>query len=124
MRRLHRGSESGHTHIKGLLALLLFVALIYCVVKVVPAYVNNYEFQDSLQTEARFALANRRTQEDIRQDVLKKAKELGLPLADKDVLVTLVGDTVSISTNYSVLIQLPGYHFELQFHPRADNHSI
>lgn len=99
--------------------------MVFSAVKIVPAYVTNYELQDSIETAARFAIANRKTAEDLQNDVFKKIRELGVNASLKDVHVQMTGDGyVAINLTYSVPINLPGYQFELHFNPHADNRSI
>jgi hypothetical protein len=92
----------------------------------VPVYFANYEFQDSIESESKFALTGypKKNVEDVRNDVLNKAKELGIP-ADKDaVRVAIDNGSVAIGLDYTVPIDLAVYQFTLQFHPHADNHTI
>lgn len=99
-------------------------ALVFSAVKIVPAYVNNYQLQDSMETEARFAGANRKAEADIRQDVWKKVQELGIPVKQDDIRVSVVEGAVQISLNYSIPVDLQVYRFNLDFHPHADNRTI
>jgi len=98
--------------------------MIFAAWKIVPPYFANYQFQDSLETEARFAIANRRAEDDIRTDVFKKMQELGIPGKKDDIRVTQSDGLVTISLNYSVPIDLQVYQFKLDFHPHADNRTI
>jgi hypothetical protein len=103
------------------LAMMLFAA-----VKIAPVYFANYQFQDSLESESRFALTGypKKSADDVRDDIWKKAKELGIP-ADKDAIhVALDNGSVDLGLDYSVPIDLAFYQFTLQFHPHADNHTI
>ena len=56
-----------------------------------PVYVNNYEFQDALESEARFAITNRKAPDDIRNDVWKKVVELQIPVDKKDIQIKFPG---------------------------------
>ena len=120
----NRNRERGGAKINLLLTVLIVGALIFSAVKVVPAYVNNYELQDSMETEARFAGANRKAEADIRQDVWKKVQELGIPAKQDDLRVSLVEGAVQISLSYSIPVDLQVYRFNLEFHPHADNRTI
>jgi hypothetical protein len=123
--RFERKSERGGALLKTILAVCIVGGMIFTGIKVVPAYMSNYELQDSIQTAARFAMANRRTPDDLKDQVFKKVRELGLNVRRDDIQVTIAPDGfVSISLSYSVPVDLPGYQFQLQFHPHADNRSI
>lgn len=95
-------------------------------VKIAPPYVDNYQLQDAMNTEAEFALSGypRKTPDDIRQDISKEAQDLGIPANPQDIQLDTSNGNVSISLDYSVPINLYVYQFTLQFHPHADNHTI
>ena len=103
---------------------MVVAAFIFAAIKIVPAYVNNYELQDAMETEARFAGANRKVEADIRQDVWKKIQELGIPAKPDDIRVSYVEGSVQISLSYTIPVNLQVYSFSLDFHPHADNRSI
>ncbi|HEX5425612.1 MAG TPA: hypothetical protein VFW94_18825 [Candidatus Acidoferrales bacterium] len=118
--------QRGGSRVSLVITLLIVAAMVFAAVKIVPAYVNAYEFQDSMQTEARFALSYPpKGADQIRSDVWQKAQDLSIPLDTKDeIQVTEDQGIVNISVNYSVPVDLTVYQFTLQFHPHADNHTI
>jgi len=122
--------QRGAGKLAGLLGILIFAGAIWSAIRIVPAYVNNYQFQDSLQEEARFAISNRKSADDVVSDVYKKVVEIGLPVQKKDIKVNygavdVMGGTVELDVQYTVPVNLlPGYTLQLNFHPHADNHSI
>jgi hypothetical protein len=120
-----RHGELGGGKLNLLLSLVIVGSLVFAAVKIVPVYVNNYELQDSMETEARFAVANRKTPVDIRQDVWKKVVELGVP-AKPDNLKVIYGPdgTIQLTLDYTVAINLIVYQWNKDFHIRADNRSI
>jgi len=129
--RRERGRERGDGKFATFLILFIFAAAVYVGIKVVPAYVNNYEFQDAIETEARFALANRKQLDDIVGDVYKKVRELDLPVDKKDIHVRYpapeagVASICEIDVQYTVSVEfIGGYTVPLTFHPLADNHTI
>ena len=124
--RAHRSREHGGSKLKGLFSLAIFAAIIFVCVKVVPPYFANYQFQDAIESESRFALSGypKKTNDDIVTDVVKKAQELGIPAKPDDVRLVINNTDVDISLDYSVPIDLVVYQFTLQFHPHADNHTI
>jgi hypothetical protein len=118
--------ERGSSKLNLLLTLLVVGALAFSAIKIFPVYFANYQFQDAVETESRFALTGypKRSIEDIRDDVWKKAQELGIPAKREDIRITVTNGAVEIGLDYSVPIDLKVYQFTLQFHPHADNHSI
>ena len=118
--------ERGGSKLNLVLTLLVVGALAFSVIKIFPVYFANYQFQDAVEAESRFALTGypKRGIEDIRDDVWKKAQELGIPAKREDIRITVTNGAVEIGLDYSVPIDLKVYQFTLQFHPHADNHSI
>jgi hypothetical protein len=104
--------------------LLVLAAMAFSAFKIVPAYFANYQLQDSMTTEARFAMVNRKNPNDVQDDVWKKIQELGIPAKKDDIVVTSDQNLVQIIVNYSVPVDLIVYQYSLQFHPQADNKAI
>ncbi|HEV2490850.1 MAG TPA: hypothetical protein VGT03_13675 [Candidatus Acidoferrales bacterium] len=120
--------ERGGSRSKLLVAIAFFAALIFCGVKIIPIFVNNYDLQDSMQQEARFVFnpntGHPKTEDEIRTDIVKRAMELGLPVTDKNLEVIDQGGHVRISADYTISVDLVIYQLPLHFHPQADNTSI
>src|SRR5438094_4550092 len=106
--------------IKLILALGLIGAVCYVGVEVIPPYFANYEFQDSLNTEARMGTYSVKGDDVIRDAVFRRAQELELPITKDQIKVERTGplgaSAVVIETEYSVHIDLPGYPLDLNFH--------
>ncbi|HEY6444602.1 MAG TPA: DUF4845 domain-containing protein [Candidatus Acidoferrales bacterium] len=118
--------ERGGSKLNLLITLLIMGSMVFAGVKLIPVYVDNYQFQDAIESESRFALTGypKKSTDDIRDDVWKKAQELSIPAQREDIQVNVTNGSVSISLDYSVPIDLAVYQLTLQFHPHADNHSI
>jgi hypothetical protein len=126
MSEMHRNGERGSNKLNLIITLVVLGMMAFGAIKIVPVYFANYEFQDSLESESRFALTGypKKNADDVRNDIWNKAKELGIP-ADKDAIhVDLQNGSVDLGLDYSVPIDLAFYQFTLQFHPHADNHTI
>jgi hypothetical protein len=121
-----RNRQLGKGTLKSLLILLITLGVIYAAVKIAPAYMNNYQLQDSMTSEARFATSTypKKTPDDIRDDLYRKMQELGVPARKEDIQVNMQDQFVGISLDYAVPVDLSIYQFTLQFHPHADSHSI
>ena len=118
--------ERGGSKRNLIITLLILGSMIFAGVKVVPIYFDNYQFQDAIESESRFALTGypKKSPDDIRDDVWQKAQELSIPAQKEDIQVNETNGSVSISLDYSVPVDLAVYQLTLQFHPHADNHSI
>jgi len=106
----------------------LFAALAFVGLKVIPPCFANYELEDSIKTEALQATYTTRTEEDIRETVIKQARNYDIELTPKQVKVTRVGGmgngSLNIEAEYSVQIELPGYSTTLEFHPSTKNKGV
>ena len=124
--RAARCVERGGLKLNLLLTLVILAAMGISAVKIVPPYVENYQLQDSMNTEAEYALTGypKKTNDDIQQDIMKEAQDLGIPADPQSLQVEMSNGYVSISLAYSVPINLYVYQFTLQFHPHSDNHTI
>jgi len=111
--------------IKLILVFGLLGALVYAGAEVIPPYFANYEFQDSLDTEARLGTYSTKGDDVIRDAVFKRAQELEIPVTKDQIKVQRTGaqgnGSVFIETEYSVHVDLPGYPLDLNFHPQSKN---
>jgi hypothetical protein len=106
----------------------LFLAVGILLVKVVPPFFSNYELEDAMKTEATQSTYTSRSEEDIRESVIKEARKYDIALTPKQVKVTRIGSfgsgTLSIEAEYSVPLDLPGYSTNLDFHPTSKNTGV
>ena len=116
--------ERGAGRWKAVFWLLVLVALVYCTVKILPHYINNYQLEDAMKTEARFGSVQRTSDEEIRNVVYRKIQELEIPAHREDIRVQSAPGGVRIELSYTVEVDLAGYRLKLQFHPSADNRSL
>jgi YbbR domain-containing protein len=103
---------------------VILVAFIYGAAMVLPVLINEYQFQDSLQSIARFASVNRKNVELVKKEVLDAAEKEDLPVQEEDVKVQTHGGNVQINVDYSVTVDLKIYQLTLNFHPEASNASL
>jgi len=112
--------------IKAFIGFLAIAAVFVGVFQVAPPVMANYNFQDDLRQVAMMdGAAYQKTDEDVRNDVLKKAKEHDLPIEAKQVTVQRIGSVgmpaVYVAADYSVTVSLPGYSFDMHFTPSSAN---
>jgi hypothetical protein len=112
--------------VKLLFGFLVIVAVVVAGFQIAPPILANYSFQDDLQNIAMVEGANyQKTEEDIRKDVLRKAKEHELQLDPKQVSVKDISTpgvkSVFIGVDYSVTVNLPFYSFDMHFNPTSGN---
>jgi len=108
----------------GLMAAALLVSF-----KVVPPFFSNYQFEDSIKNEALHSTYSTRSEEDIRDAVIKEARGYDIDLTPKQVHVSRTGGgngngSLTIEAEYSVPVDLPGYSTTLNFHPSSQNKGV
>jgi len=126
MVRSNQTRERGGSKLNLLITLIVLGALAFTAIKIVPVYVEAYQFQDSIEAESRFALTGypKKSLDDIKDDIFKKVQELDIPAKREDIRLNVTNGSVEIGLDYTVPIDLKFYQFNLQFHPHADNHTI
>jgi hypothetical protein len=120
----HRRSERGEGKLKGIIYLAVFALLIYAAVKIVPVYVSSYQLTDKMQEQARFAVVNRYSEEQIRDNIFKVAQDLDLPIKREAIKVVATNSIVKISTEYTVPVDILFYHTDLHFAPSSENKAV
>lgn len=119
-RRAERGEGKG----KAIIFTLIFLAVIYAAFKLVPVYVSEYELADKMQEQARFAIVNHYSDEQIRDNVMKVVQDLQIPAKAENIKVTSTQSAVTISMDYRVPVDLMIYRAELHFTPSSEDKSI
>ena len=111
--------------IKLVLVLGVLAFGVYVGAEVIPPYFSNYEFQDTLDTEARLGTYSNKSDEVISDAVFKRAQDLEIPVTRDQIKVQHIGQngagSVTIETDYMVHVDLPGYPLDLHFHPESKN---
>lgn len=112
--------------VKAILGVLVFAGMIYAGLQIVPPELSNYSFNDDLKDIAMMAGANpRTTDQDLLNQVIKKAQDHNIELTPDEVTVQRIGTAgapaVYVAADYSVPVNLPGYSFTLHFTPSSGN---
>jgi hypothetical protein len=109
-----RNAELGEGKLGLFVMLLILAAAVFVLVKVVPPRINAYEFKDWMGEYARTDCWNR-TPEEMKQDLVAKAKRLNLPLSEKDITIERRGSTVSIGAKFDMPVDLKVYKLVLHY---------
>lgn len=116
--------QRGGGQIKALIVTAIIAFAIYAAAKIVPPYAAEYQLADKIQEQARFAVVNRYTDEQIRQNVYKVVQDLEIPAKKEDIKVEASNQIVKIAMDYTVPIDLLSYHLDLHFTPSSENRSL
>ena len=118
-------SQRGFISFSVILGLAVLVAALFSALKLVPPYIANYQFQDYIDNTARSATYNTVTEAALKKEVMARARELGIPIQDRQLEVRKVrGGSVSIRTSYDVPVDLIARQIVLHFEPAAGNQNI
>jgi len=113
---------------KAIFGVLVMLAVAILCIKLIPPYFSNYEFEDFIKNEALQSTYGNRSENDIRDSVIKHAREYDIELTAAQVKVTRSGlsgtGSLSIEADYSIPVSLPGYTTTLEFHPSTKNKGI
>jgi hypothetical protein len=119
----HR-SERGASKLKTVIILAILAFVIYSAVKLIPIYVAEYQLSDKMQEQARFAVVNRYSEEQIRDNIFKVVQELEIPVKREAIMVTSSNAIVKISMEYTVPVDLLFYKTDLHFSPSSENKAL
>lgn len=118
------GSQRGEGKLKAIVFTVVLVVGIFLAFKLVPPYVAEYQLQDKMQEMARFGIANRYSEEQVRDNMFKVVQDLELPVKREDIKVSVSQSVVKVSLEYTVPVDLFFYSTELHFSPSSENKSI
>jgi len=118
--------QRGGAKLSFAITIIILGTMVFCAIKVVPSWFANYQLQDAITTEARFATSTypKKTPDDIQGDVFKKVQELGVPAKIGDIKVTFDGNLITITLDYSVTYDLAVTKITHPFHLYADSRPI
>jgi CRISPR/Cas system-associated protein Cas5 (RAMP superfamily) len=107
--------------LRAIVGIGFIVAVAYTVFLLLPPYYNNYQFQDEVTSETRLSTYSQKSEDEIRENIWRKAKEFDIPVTRDQINVRRDGQTVAIWVDYKVRVDLPGYPLDLQFHASSQN---
>ena len=117
-------SQRGEGRLKAIIYTVILISAVYAAVKIVPAYVAEYQLNDKITEQARFAVVNHYTEDQIRDIIFKVIQDLDIPATREDIKVQNTNHGVMISVNYSVPVDFKVYKTELNFSPSSEGRDI
>jgi hypothetical protein len=99
------------------IAVLVLLALIGFAL--VPPYIDNFQFQQYLNSLVGDPANAKVAIEQIKDSVVAKATSLGIPLTEQDVHVVRTDSEFKIEVLYLVRVDLKAYSVDLHFRPAA-----
>lgn len=119
-----RRRDRGEGKFKAIFVLVILILAIYSAVKLLPPYIAEYQLSDKIQEQARFAIVNHNTEEQIRENVYKVIQDLEIPARKQDIKIVSNDQVVKITVDYTVPVDLLYYHVDLHFTPSSENKSL
>ena len=117
-------AQRGEGRLKAIIYTVILVAGIYAAFKLVPLYVANYQLKDKISEQARFAVVNRYTDDQIRDILFKVIQDLDIPAKREDIKIEQTRTGLLISVNYSVPVDFKVYKTEINFRPSSEGLDI
>jgi len=122
--KLSPRAQRGEGRLKALVYTAILIGGVFVAFKMVPAYVAEYELKDKIGEQARFAVVNRYSEDQIRDNIFKTIQDLDIPAKRGDVKVVNTNHGIEISVNYTVPVDLMVYKTELNFSPSSEGRDI
>jgi len=94
----------------GLVIILIAGLIAY---KMIPVKVKAADLRETIIGEARSA--GQHNDGLIRKQILVKAQQIGLPVADKNVSVSRSAGNITVKVEYTVPVEFPGYVYQWHF---------
>ena len=111
-------------NLKSAMFFITMAVLLYLGYMLVPPYFHNYQFEDAVVTEAKFASYNQKTEEQIRDNIMAKARESGVEITREQIKVQKSPTEASIQVDYVVHVDIPFHPVDLEFHPSSKNKQL
>ena len=112
--------QRGEGKLKAILYTMILVAGVYLAFKTVPLYVSDYQLKDKMSEQARFAVVNRYSEDQIRDIIFKTVQDLDIPAKREDIKVEHTNHGIRISLNYTVPVDFMVYQTDLSFAPSSE----
>ncbi len=116
---MRRNTELGAVRLRTVLGLVILGVAGYVGAKVSAPYFANSQLKDKMWEEARFAQANERTTEQVRDIIYREVQRLDIPLRREGIQVENSPSGTRITADYTVTVDLHFYQLSLHFHPTS-----
>jgi hypothetical protein len=114
-----RIAERGESNLGCILWLVLLGIAVLISWKMIPVKVNSAELSDYMVEVAQFQSAQN-APDVLKQMIINRASELGIPLTKENVTVVRTGDRIRMTVDYTVPVQFPGYTYNWHFRHELD----
>lgn len=109
--------DEGKTSLGNILFILLVLAMVYFGYKFIPVRINAFSFYDAMSEEASFAA--HRNDKQIKQNLLKFAREKRLPVTAEDLKVEREPGRMTVEADYTVVVDTIFFTYDWRFQEKA-----
>jgi hypothetical protein len=107
-----------------LIGVLVIVGGFYVAWNLIPPYFHNYQLQDELDDIARKNSYTSKTEDEVKQLVIAKARTEGITVKEDQIVVTRTQDGMGISVRYRVHVDMVVRPVDLDFTANSLNKRI
>lgn len=93
--------------------ILVLVVVGTVAAKMIPVKIESAEFYDYMEEQAKFGL--QASPEGIKRQIMRKARDLDLPVKSENLTVERVAEEIRIHCKYEIPIEFPGYTYIWKF---------
>jgi cell division protein FtsL len=113
-------SQRGAGKLKAIIYTVILVVGVFMAFKIVPLYVANYQLKDKMAEQARFAVVNRYSDDQIRDVIYKTVQDLDIPAKREDIKVEHTNHGLRISLDYTAPVDFMVYQTDWNFATSGD----
>jgi hypothetical protein len=119
-----RHAQRGEGKLKALVYTAILIIAVFVAVKTVPSYVAEFQLKDKMTEQARFAIVNRYTEDQIKDNIFRVIQDLDIPAKRDDIKVTNTNHGLAIAVSYTVPVDFLVYQTDLNFTPSSEGRDL
>jgi hypothetical protein len=119
-----RHAQRGEGKLKAIVYTAILLIGVYVAIKTVPSYVAEFQLKDKMTEQARFAIINRYSEDQIKDNIFRVVQDLDIPAKRDDIKVTNTNHGIEISVTYTVPVDFLVYQTDLNFTPSSEGKDL
>jgi len=119
-----RRCQRGEGRLRAITYTAILLVLVLLGIKLVPPYVAEYQLQDKMNEQAKFAVVNHYTEDQVRDILFKVIQNLDIPATRDDIKLANTNHGVTISISYTVPVDFFIYKTSITFSPTSEGLDI
>ena len=96
--------------------ILLILLVVFLARQYVPPVYARLQFGEAVRQTVKYAAVANRTLEGVRREVAMAAEDAGVPVTEKDILISKNGLLFTVDIDYAWPVDLKVYKHEILFH--------